>query len=108
MGQPNVCGQTSAGGGKLAVAVPAELVRAIAEEVARVLEERGAIVRPPASPYLDVDGAARYLGNASRQRLYDLVSTGRLEPMRDGRRLLFARAELDRYLQGAAAAGARA
>ena len=49
------------------------------------------------SPWLNAEQAAEYLAT-SRGRLYDLVQLGRLEPRRDGRRLLFHRADLDRYL----------
>ena len=38
----------------------------------------------------------------SPQRLRRLVFEERLSPLRDGRRLLFSRAELDRYLRGEA------
>jgi excisionase family DNA binding protein len=51
------------------------------------------------SPWLNAEDAARYLACA-RGRLYDLVQLGKLEPCRDGRRLLFRRADLDRYLEG--------
>lgn len=54
------------------------------------------------SPYLDTDEAAAYL-RSSKQRIYDLTSAGRLEPCRDGSRLLFHRAHLDAYLEERAA-----
>ena len=76
---------------------PPELLDAIASAVADELERRGA-ASAPASPWLDVDEAAAYL-RCARQRIYDLVSEGRLEPARDGRRLLFARDALDSYLR---------
>lgn len=41
--------------------------------------------------------AASYIG-ASVRHLERLVADGRVAPRRDGRRLLFLRAELDRYL----------
>jgi excisionase family DNA binding protein len=50
-----------------------------------------------ASPWLDASGAAEYLAT-TRGRLYDLVQLGKLSPRRDGRRLLFRRDDLDRYL----------
>lgn len=52
------------------------------------------------SPWLDVAGAALYL-RCSPQRIYDLRHAGALTPHRDGRRLLFNRADLDRYLNEA-------
>lgn len=54
----------------------------------------------PADPWLDVDEAAEHL-RARPQRLYDLVSTGRLKPAKDGRRLLFRRSWIDSYLESA-------
>ena len=72
--------------------VPAELVDQIAERVAERLER-------PAESWLDVDGAATYIA-APRSRVYDLVSQGRVECRRDGRRVLFRREWLDRALEG--------
>jgi excisionase family DNA binding protein len=73
------------------------LVDMLVERVA----ERAAELLPPAanqSPWLDADGAADYIA-ASRDRIYDLVALRKLEPRRDGRRLLFRRDELDAYLE---------
>jgi len=50
-----------------------------------------------ASPWLSAQDAARHLA-CSRGRLYDLVQIGKLQPRRDGRRLLFKLADLDAYL----------
>lgn len=54
----------------------------------------------PASPYLTAEEAAAYL-RTTVQGIYSLVKRGRIKPMpgRPGR-LLFTRAELDRYLGG--------
>jgi excisionase family DNA binding protein len=52
-----------------------------------------------ASPWLNAQQAAQHLG-CSRGRLYDLVQLHKLEPRRDGRRLLFRRCDLDAYLEG--------
>jgi len=49
------------------------------------------------TPWLSAADAARHLA-CSRGRLYDLVQLGKLEPRRDGRRLLFKLADLDAYL----------
>ena len=49
-------------------------------------------------PWLDVDEAVEHL-RATRQRVYDLCSSGRLKPAKDGRRLLFRRSWLDVYLE---------
>lgn len=50
--------------------------------------------------WLNSDQAARYLA-CSKRRLYDLVMLRKLEPQRDGRRLLFKRSDLDGYLKAA-------
>jgi excisionase family DNA binding protein len=54
--------------------------------------------RDEGSRWLNAEDAARYLA-CSRGRLYDLVQLRKLEPRRDGRRLLFRRADLDKYLE---------
>ena len=51
--------------------------------------------------WLNSDQAAEHLG-CPRSRIHDLVQLGKLEPRRDGRRLLFRREELDAYLEGTA------
>lgn len=74
---------------------PPELVEAIAEGVA----ERVATKSPsPQVAWMDVDAAAEYLA-CSPQRIYDLVSLGRLRPAKDGRRSLFRREWLDEVLE---------
>lgn len=88
---------------ELALQVPEEVVEAIAELVeVRVLERLReldvAIGRDP--DYLNVAEAAERL-RASRQRVYDLLSSGRLRRFKDGARVLVSRAELDAYLAGA-------
>jgi excisionase family DNA binding protein len=54
--------------------------------------------RQGSAPWLSAEDAARHLA-CSRGRLYDLVQLGKLEPRRDGRRLLFKLADLDAYLE---------
>ncbi|MGI8595083.1 MAG: helix-turn-helix domain-containing protein [Solirubrobacteraceae bacterium] len=53
----------------------------------------------PSDPWLSIEEAAEHL-RARPQRLYDLVSAGRLRPAKDGRRLLFRRSWIDSYLEG--------
>jgi len=77
----------------VAVALSEDDVERIAQRVASL-----AASSSPSDPWLDVDEAADYL-RCSRQRLYDLVSAARLKPGRDGKRLLFRRSVLDRYLE---------
>ncbi len=86
----------------LALTLPDALVDQVAERVLAILAEREATV--PAA-WLDVTAAARHLGYADnvergRRRVYDLTSRGELTPRRDGSRLLFRPADLDRYLEG--------
>jgi excisionase family DNA binding protein len=83
----------------LSIALPPELVDLIVRRVVEELEARGSL---QADEWLDVDGAAAHMA-CSRQRVYDLVHKDELFPGRDGRRLAFRRADLDRYLEGRAA-----
>jgi excisionase family DNA binding protein len=77
---------------------PPELLEQIAERAAEILAERQSELS--ASPWLDVDEAARYLRCGTKQRIYDLVHARKLQPARDGRRLLFHRDGLNAYLAG--------
>jgi excisionase family DNA binding protein len=52
---------------------------------------------PEASPYKTVPEAAAYL-RCSRQRVYDLLSQRLLTRVKDGRRTLVLRAEIEGYL----------
>lgn len=80
--------------GALAVAVPPELIEAIARRVAEMLADQ--LPNRP-EPYLDVDGAAEYLA-CPKSRIYDLRASGRLRTFEDGRRLIFRREDLDAVL----------
>jgi excisionase family DNA binding protein len=51
------------------------------------------------SPYMTVAEAADRL-RCSRQRIYDLLSSGRLKRLKDGSRTLLRREELDDHLNG--------
>jgi excisionase family DNA binding protein len=79
----------------LALTLPDELLEQIAERAAELVLERQAAT---ASPWLSTKDAAAYIG-APPGRVHDLVQLGKLEPRRDGRRLLFRREELDAYLE---------
>lgn len=89
----------------LTLQVPAAILEAIAELVeTRVLERLAEldIAHERRQPdYLTVPEAAERL-RASRQRVYDLLSSGRLRRFKDGARVLIASAELDAYLAGGA------
>ncbi len=78
-----------------------EQVEVIARRVAELLA--GESQRPAAgSPFVTVAEAAELL-RCSRQRVDNLLSAGRLRRVKDGRRTLIERAELERYLAGAGA-----
>ena len=80
---------------RLAVALsPAEVER-IARRAAELVETRATRV-DVGRPYLSVREAADYL-RCSRQRVYDLLSQGALTRLKDGTRVLVARAEVDAY-----------
>lgn len=89
----------------LAAALIAEVARdpQALEELAELLAPRlaGRVAPPPRSPWLDAGEAAEYL-RCAKQRIYDLVSAGQLEPRRDGRRVLFHTDHLDAYLERSA------
>ena len=86
--------------GALTLAVPPELIDAIAERVTDMLAER----QPqPAPELLTVDEAAEFL-RCRRQRLYDLVSQDRLPHLKDGSRVLIRRVDLLAYLGDGGAA----
>ncbi len=85
-------------GSSLSLAVPPELVEAVAERVAELLVERLPAQHGP-EPWLDVDAAAVYLA-CRPHRVYDLVAEGRVRCAKDGRRSLFRREWLDHYLLG--------
>jgi excisionase family DNA binding protein len=79
----------------LAFELPDELVERIAQRAADLLAERQGT---NLSPWLDTKAAAAYM-SCPVSRIHDLVQLRKLEPRRDGRRLLFRRADLDAYLE---------
>ena len=83
---------------QLAIPFPDDLLDLLTKEVARRIAEQQP--QQQAAPlYLTVREAADLI-RAKPQRIYDLVSAGRLTRHKDGARLLIARGELDEYLQG--------
>lgn len=72
----------------LRATVPPDEVEALARRVADLLREYRD------DGFLDVDGAAAFLGGCSRKALYHLVERGRIRSHRVGGRLLFDPAEL--------------
>jgi excisionase family DNA binding protein len=83
---------------RLAVALGADEIERIAERAAEIVEAR-ASKSDADRPYLSVRECADYL-RCSRQRVYDLLSQGSLSRLKDGTRVLVARAEIDAYLRG--------
>ena len=82
---------------ELALSIPDALIERIVELVLTRLADRGESRR---TPYLSVAEAAERL-RAKPQRVYDLLSSGRLTRFKDGSRVLVSRDELDAYLAGA-------
>jgi excisionase family DNA binding protein len=75
-----------------------ELVRETVDERLRTIAA-GRIAGRQRSEFLTVPEAADVL-RADRQRVYDLLSSGRLTRHKDGSRVLVRRAELEAYLSG--------
>ena len=73
----------------------------LARRVAEIVVARTPPTAPPASTFLSVREASELL-RACRQRIYDLLSDGRLTRHKDGSRVLIRRDEVDRYLRGEA------
>lgn len=83
----------------VALDVPDELIDAIAERAAAIVL---AAQNTPAAPrWLDTKSAADHL-SCPPSRIHDLVALQKLTPRRDGRRLLFDRADLDAYVESSA------
>ena len=82
----------------LSIALPDELIEAVAQRVATLLEERA----PADAGFLDVAGAAKFLC-CPPSTIYSLVSAKRIPVHRDGSRLLFDRAELRAYVDAGGA-----
>jgi len=77
----------------LSLQMPPELFEAVAQRAAEIAAGRN-------DGYLDVKGAARFLGNCSPKRIYNLVERGDLPHRKFHGRLLFdpreLRAEIER------------
>jgi excisionase family DNA binding protein len=79
----------------ITVTLSAEAVLAIAGAVQARLQPMAA---PVESPFLTVREAASYI-RAKPQRIYDLLSSGRVPKHKDGARVLILRADLDAHLE---------
>jgi len=80
------------------VVLPEETLEAIAERAAEIVLERLAAPATVESEFLTVDEAAELL-RAKPQRVYDLLSDGRLERFKDGARVLVRRADVVAHLR---------
>ena len=85
----------------LAITLPADAFDQLVERVAAVVVDRLRVSLEPEQPrpFLTVPEAASYIGS-KRQRVYDLLSSGRIKRYKDGTRVLIKREELDAYLAG--------
>jgi excisionase family DNA binding protein len=84
------------------IPVTEELIEAIAARVVEMMAdnpEPESGVAENKHTWLNVKHAAQHL-DCPESRIYDLVALGELAPERDGRRLLFTRADLDAYVYG--------
>ena len=79
---------------RLELPVPPELVEAVAQRAAQILEDRQEDSR---SPWLTVDQAAEHTG-VPKQSLYKLTSAKAVPHRKVGARVLFSRQELDEWL----------
>jgi excisionase family DNA binding protein len=79
----------------ITVTLSAEALLAIAAAVQARLQP---MESPVESPFLTVREAASYI-RARPQRIYDLLSSGRLPKHKDGVRVLIRRADLDTHLE---------
>ena len=77
------------------VQLPDDLIEQIAQRAAEPVTERQ---QTTATPWLNVTEAADRL-RCEKDRIYDLVQQGKLQPRRDGRRVLLHRDDIDAYLE---------
>jgi hypothetical protein len=80
-----------AGDARLALEVPATLVDALAARAAEIIAEQNA-------GFLDVKGAAAFLGGWSPKRIYNLVERGTIPFYKPHGRLLFDPRELREWV----------
>ena len=77
-------------------------VRLTDEQLVEIAERAAALIpagAPAVSPWLNVAEAAERL-RCRKDRIYDLISLGKLHPRRDGCRVLLHRDDLDSYVEG--------
>ena len=84
----------------LAIPLPNEVIESIAERIAALVIEQLRVEgagEQHDSPYMTIPEAATWL-RCPRQRVDDLLSQGRLSRVKDGRRTLLLRSEIESYL----------
>jgi excisionase family DNA binding protein len=91
----------------IALEISDATMAAIAERVAQILTPERAPAPAPVSPYMTIPEAAEYL-RCSRQRVDDLLSARRLTRVKEGRRTLVRRDEIEAHLGRAPARGSNA
>ena len=90
---------------KLAMVVSPALLEILDQYVAEKVDERlgarsaGRMAARQRPEFLNVQEAAELL-RCDRQRVYDLVSSGRLTRLKNGTRVLVRRAEIEAHLNG--------
>ena len=90
---------------ELRAQLPEDVLEAIAQRTAEIVLDRLAGERDGnETEFLNVDEAAALL-RAKPQRIYDLLSDGRLTRHKDGSRVLISRAELVAHLRPTSAPG---
>lgn len=79
----------------ISVTLPPELIETIAQRVVDLIEDARGEAN---TDFLNVDQAAKFLA-CPTSRIYALVSVRRIPHERDGSRLLFRRAALDKWVR---------
>ena len=83
----------------MAILLTDDQIELIARRAAEIDTERtGPSIDPTTSPYLTIPEAADHL-RCKRQRIDDLLSAGRLTRIKEGRRTLVLRTEIDAHLR---------
>jgi excisionase family DNA binding protein len=93
--------KTQAGRGiELTLTIPDELLAAVADRVAALALKPPELTAESASPWLDSDAAAAYIG-VPRYQLYKLTATNEIPAhrKRGGQGLRFRRDELDAWIE---------
>lgn len=83
----------------ITLGLTSEQIDLLARRVAEIVVARAPSSATNTSPFLSVREASELL-RASRQRVYDLLSDGRLTRHKDGSRVLIRRDEIEQYLSG--------